>query len=64
MRRLARVALWILGIAFPVFLAACYGPPHSYSRTGNVTENPGDPGGKGAAQTGGDRTSGDQAPAQ
>lgn len=43
MHRLSRIVLWVLGLAFPVFLAACYGPPHRYTRLGNVAGGPRDP---------------------
>ncbi len=42
MNRLSRIVLWLLGIAFPAFLAACYGPPHHYSRLGDVGGEPRD----------------------
>lgn len=33
-----RCMLWLLGVAIPVFLAACYGMPYRFSKTGKVVD--------------------------
>jgi hypothetical protein len=38
MTRAARWLLWVFTMAIPVFIAACYGPPMRYSRSGKVED--------------------------
>ena len=37
-RPLARLLLWLTTVAIPVFIAACYGAPYRYSKTGKVID--------------------------
>ncbi len=39
MRRFARFFLWLMGVAVPVFLAACYGMPYRFSKIGKVIDS-------------------------
>lgn len=39
MRLIARFFLWLLGIAIPIFIAACYGPPARFSKSGKVIDS-------------------------
>ena len=38
MRLVARFFLWLIGVAIPVFIAACYGAPYRFSRYGWVKD--------------------------
>jgi hypothetical protein len=35
---LARFFLWLIGVAIPVFIAACYGMPYAYTKHGRVVD--------------------------
>jgi hypothetical protein len=37
-RLLCRFGLWLIGVAIPVFIAACYGAPYRFSKSGKVTD--------------------------
>jgi len=34
----SRFLLWLIGVAIPVFIAACYGMPYQYSKRGRVVD--------------------------
>jgi len=34
----ARFLLWLIGVALPVFIAACYGMPYRFSKQGRVID--------------------------
>lgn len=38
MRGLAKLGLWVLGTAVPVFIAACYGIAYRFNRAGHVVD--------------------------
>ena len=33
-----RFSLWVLGLIMPVFIAACYGMPYGFTKTGRVLD--------------------------
>ena len=35
---LARFCLWLIGVAIPVFIAACYGMPYRFTKNGRVVD--------------------------
>lgn len=37
-RLLAKYLLWLIGVAIPVFIAACYGMPYRYTKQGRVID--------------------------
>lgn len=39
MRTLAKFFLWLIGIAIPVVIAACYGMPARFSKSGKVIDS-------------------------
>jgi hypothetical protein len=39
MRLIARFFLWLIGIAIPVVIAACYGIGYRFSKSGKVTDS-------------------------
>jgi hypothetical protein len=38
MKWIAKILLWIIGVAIPVVIAACYGMPYKFSKTGKVVD--------------------------
>jgi hypothetical protein len=36
---LSKFFLWLMGVAIPVVIAACYGPMYSYSKSGKVLDS-------------------------
>ena len=38
MKWIAKFFLWLLSIAIPVFIAACYGPSVKYSKSGKIID--------------------------
>ena len=38
MKAIHRMCLWVLGLIMPVFIAACYGMPYGFSKTGRVLD--------------------------
>lgn len=38
LKLVARFCLWLIGIAIPVFIAACYGMPYRFSKNGRVID--------------------------
>ena len=38
MQFVAKFFLWIIGVAIPVVIAACYGMPYRYGKTGRVVD--------------------------
>jgi hypothetical protein len=39
MRTIARLFLWLVAVGIPVFIAACYGMPYRYSKSGRVIDS-------------------------
>ncbi len=39
MRLIAKFFLWLISVAIPVVIAACYGAPFAYSKTGKVVDS-------------------------
>ena len=39
MKSFHRLFLWVLGLIMPVFIAACYGMPYGFSKTGRVLDS-------------------------
>jgi len=37
-RMVCRFFLWLIGVAIPVFIAACYGMPYQYTKQGRVID--------------------------
>ena len=38
MKSIHRLFLWVLGLIMPVFIAACYGMPYGFTKTGRVLD--------------------------
>ena len=38
MKSIHRLCLWVLGLIMPVFIAACYGMPYGFTKTGRVLD--------------------------
>ena len=38
MKPIHRFFLWVLGLIMPVFIAACYGMPYGFTKTGRVLD--------------------------
>jgi hypothetical protein len=39
MKPIAKFLLWLIGVAIPVFIAACYGLPARFSKSGKVIDS-------------------------